>query len=110
MAQMKYYYELTVSSSPHVHQDCTTKTIMRDVLIALVPALLFAVYNFGPRALTVTLVSVLSCYVFETQFCSLMPFSRVSWYSEPKISTVLSTSSVASSKLYSFSHSAIRGV
>ena len=72
MAQMKYYYELTVSSSPHVHQDCTTKTIMRDVLIALVPALLFAVYNFGPRALTVTLVSVLSCYVFEKLWNKLM--------------------------------------
>ena len=65
MAQMKYYYELTVSSSPHVHQDCSTKTIMRDVLIALVPALLFAVYNFGFRALTVTAVSVIACYGFE---------------------------------------------
>ena len=72
MAQMKYYYELTVSSSPHVHQDCTTKTIMRDVLIALVPALLFSVYNFGSRALFVTLVSVLSCYVFEKLWNKLM--------------------------------------
>ena len=72
MAQMKYYYELTVSSSPHVHQDCTTKTIMRDVLIALVPALLFAVYNFGIRALTVTLVSVLACYGFEKLWNKLM--------------------------------------
>ena len=51
MAQMKYYYELTVSSSPHVHQDVTTKTIMRDVLIALAPALVFSVVNFGIRAL-----------------------------------------------------------
>ena len=72
MAQMKYYYELTVSSSPHVHQDCTTKTIMRDVLIALVPALLFSVYNFGIRALFVTLVSVLACYGFEKLWNKLM--------------------------------------
>ena len=72
MAQMKYYYELTVSSSPHVHQDCTTKTIMRDVLIALVPALLFAVYNFGFRALTVTAVSVIACYGFEKLWNILM--------------------------------------
>ena len=72
MAQMKYYYELTVSSSPHVHQDCTTKTIMRDVLIALVPALLFSVYNFGIRALLVTLVSVLACYGFEKLWNKLM--------------------------------------
>ena len=72
MAQMKYYYELTVSSSPHVHSDCTTKTIMRDVLIALVPALIFAVYNFGFRALTVTAVSVISCYLFEKLWNKLM--------------------------------------
>ena len=65
MAQMKYYYELTVSSSPHVHQDVTTKTIMRDVLIALVPAMVFSVVNFGIRALMVTLVSVVACYGFE---------------------------------------------
>ena len=72
MAQMKYYYELTVSSSPHVHQEATTKTIMRDVLIALVPALLFAVYNFGFRALTVTAVSVIACYAFEKLWNILM--------------------------------------
>ena len=40
MAQMKYFYELTISSSPHAHSPITTRTIMRDVLIALVPALL----------------------------------------------------------------------
>ena len=65
MAQMKYYYELTVSSSPHAHQEHTTRTLMRDVLIALVPALVFAVYNFGWRALSVTAVSVAACYGFE---------------------------------------------
>ena len=72
MAQMKYYYELTVSSSPHAHQEASTKTIMRDVLIALVPALLFAVYNFGFRALTVTAVSVIACYAFEKLWNILM--------------------------------------
>ena len=72
MAQMKYYYELTVSSSPHVHQEASTRTIMRDVLIALMPALVFSVYNFGIRALTVTLVSVLSCYGFEKLWNKMM--------------------------------------
>ena len=72
MAQMKYYYELTVSSSPHVHQDVTTKTIMRDVLIALAPAMIFAVWNFGFRALTVTAVSVISCFLFEKLWNILM--------------------------------------
>ena len=72
MAQMKYYYELTVSSSPHVHSPVTTQTIMRDVLIALAPALAFSVFNFGLRALTVTLVAVLSCYGFEKMWNILM--------------------------------------
>ena len=72
MAQMKYFYELTISSSPHVHSPVTTKTIMRDVLIALAPAMLGAIYFFGFRALTVTLVSVLACYFFEKLWCKLM--------------------------------------
>ena len=69
---MKYFYELTISSSPHVHSPVTTKTIMRDVLIALAPAMIGAVVFFGPRALTVTLVSVLACYIFEKLWCKLM--------------------------------------
>ncbi len=72
MAQMKYYYELTISSSPHVHAPVTTQTIMRDVLIALFPALIGSVYFFGARALMVTLVSAAACVVFEWLWCHLM--------------------------------------
>ena len=72
MAQMKYYYELTISSSPHVHSPVTTKTIMRDVLIALLPALIGSVYFFGFRALTVTAVSALAAFFFEKLYCKLM--------------------------------------
>ena len=72
MAQMKYYYELTISSSPHMHSPVTTKTIMRDVLIALVPALIGSVYFFGLRALMVTLVSAAACVCFEWLWCRLM--------------------------------------
>ena len=72
MAQMKYYYELTISSSPHMHAPVTTQTIMRDVLIALTPALIGSIYFFGPRALLVTLVSVASCVFFEWLWCRLM--------------------------------------
>ena len=46
MAQMKYFYELTISSSPHAHAPLTTRVIMRNVLIALVPALLGSIYFF----------------------------------------------------------------
>ena len=72
MAQMKYFYELTISSSPHVHSPITTQTIMRDVLIALLPALLGSVYFFGFRALTVTLISVAACVFFEWGYNKVM--------------------------------------
>lgn len=71
MAQMKYFYELTISSSPHAHSPVTTQTIMRDVLIALVPALLGSIYSFGFRALLVTLVSAAACVFFEWGFCKV---------------------------------------
>ena len=64
-------YDLTISSSPHIHSPITTQIIMRDVLIALLPALCGSVYFFGFRALTVTLVSVLSCMFFEWAWCML---------------------------------------
>ena len=72
MAQMKYYYELTISSSPHVHSPVTTNTIMRDVVIALLPALAGSVYFFGFRALMVTLISVAACVFFEWGWSKLM--------------------------------------
>ena len=36
-----------VSSSPHVSDKTTTRTIMLDVIIALLPATIFGIYNFG---------------------------------------------------------------
>ena len=72
MAQMKYFYELTISSSPHVHSPVTTQTIMRDVLIALAPALVGSVVFFGFRALLVTLVSVAACMFWEWAYCKVM--------------------------------------
>ena len=72
MAQMKYFYELTISSSPHVHSPVTTQTIMRDVLIALAPALVGSVYFFGFRALMVTLVSASACVFFEWLYSRVM--------------------------------------
>ena len=69
--QMKYYYELTISCSPHVHCPVTTKTIMRDVVIALLPALAGSVYFFGLRALMVVLVSVAACLFFEWGYCKI---------------------------------------
>lgn len=72
MAPMKYFYELTVSSSPHAHSPVTTRTIMRDVLLALTPALLGSVYFFGFRALLVTLISATACVFFEWGYRKIM--------------------------------------
>lgn len=55
----------TVSSSPHIRSGETTATIMRDVCIALLPALLSAVIFFGFRALFLTALSILFCVGFE---------------------------------------------
>ena len=71
MAQMKYFYELTISSSPHAHSPLTTQVIMRDVLIALAPALAGSVYFFGFRALMVALISMAACVFFEWSYCKI---------------------------------------
>ncbi len=55
----------TVSSSPHIRSSETTQNIMRDVTIALTPAALYGVYNFGLRALIVLVISVVSAMVAE---------------------------------------------
>ena len=49
---------LTVTSSPHIRGNDSTKRIMRDVNIALLPALAFGVAHFGLRALLVTAVCI----------------------------------------------------
>ena len=71
-AQARYFYEMTISSSPHVHSKLTTRTIMMYVLVALLPALVGSVYFFGYRALTVTVVSAAACVFFEWAWCKLL--------------------------------------
>ncbi len=63
---------LTISSSPHAHSKNSTAVIMRDVCIALLPALVAAIYFFGLRALSMTVVSVASCVFFEWGYRKLM--------------------------------------
>lgn len=55
----------TVTASPHVKSGETSQGMMRDVIIALIPALAASVWLFGPRALLLTAVSVISCMLFE---------------------------------------------
>jgi len=51
--------------SPQLRQSATTRAMMLDVMVALLPSLGMAVFFFGPRALTLTAVSVVSCVLFE---------------------------------------------
>jgi len=55
----------TVSSSPHIKSNDSVQGIMRDVIIALIPATFAGIYFFGMKAFLVTLVSVLSCIAAE---------------------------------------------
>lgn len=63
---------LNVSSNPHVRDNDTTSGIMLEVIIALLPASIFGVYNFGFRALAVILVTILSTVATEAIYEKLM--------------------------------------
>ena len=57
--------KLTVSSAPHITGKDSSRSIMLDVIIAMVPALIAATMIFGSRALILTAVTVAACVVFE---------------------------------------------
>lgn len=56
---------IVVSASPHIHSDRTSRKLMYDVVIALVPAFLVSLYLFGISAFIVTAVAIISCLFFE---------------------------------------------
>lgn len=56
---------IIISASPHVHSDRTSKKLMYDVVIALIPAFLVSLYVFGYSAMILTTVAVISCLLFE---------------------------------------------
>lgn len=59
---------LHISSNPHVHCGKTTAGIMRDVLIALLPATIAGVVIFGLQSLLVIAICVGACIGFEALF------------------------------------------
>ncbi len=63
---------LIVTSSPHLHSGSSTRDVMLDVLIALIPAAIAAVWLFGLSALAVILVCVASCIAAEYLSCKVM--------------------------------------
>ena len=57
-----------VSSSPHVRAKDSTSRVMLYVIIALLPATLFGIWNFGMHALLLILVTIASCLASEWIF------------------------------------------
>ena len=57
-----------VSSNPHIRSKLTTSGIMMAVIIALLPATGYGIYNFGPRAMAVVLVTIASTVLTEFLF------------------------------------------
>jgi len=63
---------MIVSPAPHISDKSTVNRIMLDVIIALCPALVFAIWIFGPRAALVTGVCVIACIFFEWVYEKLL--------------------------------------
>ncbi len=59
---------LHVSPAPHIKCLDTTRALMLDVIIALMPAFLWGIFSFGWRALALVLISIASCVLFEAGF------------------------------------------
>ena len=64
--------KLIASSSPHIRSKDDTRSIMVDVCIAMVPALVMSIVVFGMQALVLTLISVVSCVFWEWLYRKLM--------------------------------------
>ena len=57
--------QLIMNISPHIRSKDSTNTIMRDVIIALLPTLVAAGVIYGARAIAVVAVSVIAAVVSE---------------------------------------------
>ena len=66
------HLKLIATSCPHIRAAQPTRSIMLDVIIAMVPALVWAVITFGVEALVLTAVSVVGCVFWEWLYRKLM--------------------------------------
>ncbi len=62
---------LLVSSTPHIRSNETIQSVMRDVVIALMPAVIMGIVIFGYKAAILMVTSVISCLVFEALYQKL---------------------------------------
>ena len=64
--------KLIVTASPHVHAPESTRTLMGNVVISLLPCVVASTIIFGFRALLLTAVTVAACIGFEYGYCKLL--------------------------------------
>ena len=64
--------KLTVSTSPHIHSEFTTRKIMLMVLASLLPAGIVGIYFLGLRALAVIATCVVTCIISEYAWQRIM--------------------------------------
>lgn len=61
-----------VTASPHIVDRSSTRGLMGNVIIALLPCVIASVWIFGLRALLVVGVTTAACVGFEYLYCLLM--------------------------------------
>ena len=72
MSNLNVNEKLIVTESPHVRGRSTTSSVMFDVVVALIPALLAGTVFFGYRAIVVTAVCVLFAVLAEWGWCRIL--------------------------------------
>lgn len=60
---------LYMSSAPHIHTEESVSSIMKNVIIALLPAAIWGIFLFGFYSLAIILTSIAACVLFEHLFC-----------------------------------------
>jgi electron transport complex protein RnfD len=57
--------KLTINSSPHTFSPVDTRSLMKDVVVALIPAVIVGLYFFRLQALSVIIAAVSGCLLTE---------------------------------------------
>jgi electron transport complex protein RnfD len=85
----KHDLKIDIRTSPYIRKAPTVAQIMRNVVYALLPLVIYSVYHFGISALALILATTLSCILTEHFFCKM----------SGKKSTILDASAVVSGLL-----------
>ena len=97
--------KLVPKSSPYIRKNVSVKRMMLDVIIALIPVVLFAIFTNGWNGIYVLLISVVTMLVLEWVSIAMMKwpkdlkFKEIAKILNKPLSTVLSKYNRAIKKL-----------